>query len=70
MANTNETQPLADLRKEAVDHLDAIKGELDEATKDLDALEEIGIDTSRLREKVAWGYKARDVILKRFGRSS
>ena len=37
MANTNETQPLADLRKDAVDHLDAIKGELDEATKDLDA---------------------------------
>jgi len=70
MAKTNETQPLADLRQDAVDHLDAIKGELDEATKDLDALEEIGIDASRLREKIAWGYKARDVILKRFGRSS
>jgi len=70
MAKTNEPQPLADLRQDAVDHLESIKGELDEAGKDLDALEELGIDTSRLREKIAWGYKARDVILKRFGRSS
>ena len=70
MAKTNETPPLADLRQDAVDHLDKVKGELDEAAKDLDALEELGIDTSRLREKINWGYKARDVILKRFGRST
>lgn len=69
MANTNETKPLADLTKEAVDHLDAIKGELDEAQKDLDALKEIGIDVSRLEERIAWGNKAREIILKRFGRS-
>jgi len=68
MAKTREAPPLADLKQEAIEHLDAIKGELDEARKDLDALEEIGIDTSRLRERINWGYKAREVILKRYGR--
>jgi len=63
---TSETSPLADLREEAVGHLDAIKSELDEAQKDLDALEKIGMDVSRLRERVDWGYKARDIILDRF----
>ena len=64
--NTNNPAPLADLRDEAVDHLEAIKGELDEATKDLEALEKIGLDVSRLRERVDWGYKARDIIIDRF----
>jgi len=61
-----EVSPLADLRAETVGHLDAIKGELDEAQKDLEALEKIGMDVSRLRERIAWGYKAREVILERF----
>jgi len=65
--NTTEPDPLADIRKEAVDHLEAIGSELDEAEKDLDALEKIGVDTSRLRERIAWGRNARDVITKRFG---
>ena len=64
--NTNYAAPLADLKEEAVSHLDAIKGELDEAAKDLDALEKIGMDVSRMRERVDWGYKARDIILERF----
>jgi len=64
--NKNDAAPLSELRDEAVEHLDAIKGELDEATKDLDALEKIGLDVSRLRERVDWGNKARDIILERF----
>ena len=67
--NTKATPPLADLRQEAVEHLDAIKGELDEAEKDLDALEKIGLDVTRLRERVDWGKKARDIILERFGKT-
>jgi len=63
-----DAAPLADLREEAVAHLDAIKGELDEAQKDLDALEAIGLDISRLRERIEWGYKAREIILKRYGK--
>ena len=67
--NTKATPPLADLRQEAVEHLDAIKGELDEADKDLDALEKIGLDVTRLRERVDWGKKAREIILERFGKT-
>lgn len=71
MANSkdpaNRRTPLADLTDDSLRHLDSIKGELDTAAGDLDALEELGIDTSRLREKIAWGNKAREVILKRFG---
>ena len=62
------TAPLADLRDETVAHLDAIKAELDEADKDLNALDEIGLDVTRLRERVQWGRKAREVILKRFNK--
>ena len=74
MAAQNKTPgpeaPLAGLRSETIAHLDKIKGELDEAVKDLDALEEIGMDVSRLRERVNWGYKAREIILKRHGREA
>lgn len=62
-----EDEPLAELKQDTLDHLDSVKGELDRATADLDALEELGIDTSRLRAKIEWGHKAREVILKRFG---
>ncbi len=65
--NIPESNPLADLTKETLEHIEAIKGELDESSKGLDALEELGLDTSRLREKITWGYKAREVILKQFG---
>lgn len=65
--NIPDDEPLAQLEKETLDHLDSVKAELDRAIGDLDALEDIGIDTSRLREKINWGYKAREVILKRFG---
>ena len=65
-----EGAPFSALRDETIGHLDKIKGELDEAVKDLDALEEIGMDVSRLRERVNWGYKAREIILKRHGRKA
>ena len=60
-------EPLATLKEDTLEHLESVKAELDRAAADLDALEEIGIDTSRLREKINWGYKARSVILDRFG---
>lgn len=72
MAKSNnpikDPSPLARLTDETMGHMDGIKEELDEAAKGLEALESLGIDTSRLREKIDWGYKARDVILKTFGR--
>lgn len=60
-----EAKPLAELTAEARAHIEATKAEMDEADKDLDALEELGLDVSKLREKIAWGRKAREVILKR-----
>lgn len=62
-----DSDPLVDLSQDTLDHIEAIKKELDQASGDLDALETLGLDTSRLREKINWGYKARDVILARFG---
>lgn len=58
--------PLFDLTQDAMKHLDAMDGEIKECKKDLDALEEIGLDVSRLREKINWSEKAREIILKRF----
>lgn len=66
-ARIPDPEPLASLTKETLEHIDGIKAELDRATQDLESLEELGIDTSRLKEKIQWGYKARDVILKTFG---
>ncbi len=66
-APIKDPEPLASLTAETMGHMDGIKQELDEAVKGLEALESLGIDTSRLKEKINWGYKARDVILKTFG---
>jgi len=62
-----DPEPLASLTQDTMQHIDNIKAELDEASKALESLEELGLDTSRMREKINWGYKARDVILKTFG---
>jgi len=62
-----DPEPLASLSRDTLEHMEAIKSELEAAKKGLDALDELGIDTSRLREKINWGFKAREVILKQFG---
>ncbi len=59
-----EPSPLVELTEEAHKHLDAMKAEIDLAEKNLDGLEELGLDVSRLREKIAWAKKAREVVLK------
>jgi len=66
--SATDTPPLAELRADAVEHLNGIKAELDEATKDIEALEKLGMDVTRLRERVDWGLKAREIILERFGK--
>jgi len=58
--------PLHDLSAETIASLEAIKGELDTAMGDIAALEKIGMDVSRLKERLDWGYKAREIILERF----
>ena len=64
MPNT-EPAPLAELTAEAKKHIADMKGEIESAEADLDALEEIGLDVSVLREKAKWAKHAREVILKR-----
>ncbi len=63
-----EVEPLATLTQGTLDHLDNIIKELDQAKKGLDALESLGIDSSLLRDKIEWGYNARDIILKFYGK--
>ncbi len=62
-----DPEPLASLTQDTMQHIDNIKAELDKASKALESLEELGLDTSRMGEKINWGYKARGVILKTFG---
>jgi len=60
----SKTEPLASLTAEARENLDKVKGEIEASEKNLAALKELGIDVSRLEEKIAWAKQARDVILK------
>jgi len=62
--NPAEAAPLVELTEEARKHIDAMKAEIDASEKNLDGLEELGLDVSRLREKIDWARKAREVILK------
>jgi hypothetical protein len=61
-----EAAPLVDLRREAAENLNKIEADLAEAEKDLDALEKIGMDVTRLRERVEWAKNARKIIMERF----
>ena len=64
----DEINPLAELTQETLDHIADMRKHLDRATKDLDALGELGLDSSMLRQKIDWGHKAIEVILKSFGK--
>lgn len=61
-----EPPPLAELTKEARERIEAMGDELDRATADMEALEELGMDMSRLREHIEWSRHAREIVLKRF----
>lgn len=67
MAKQNN-DPLASLTKEARDELEKLGADIDKAEKELETFEELGVDTSRLREKINWARKARDLMLKNFTR--
>jgi len=62
-----KVDPLVTLTDEARSHLEGIKGEIEASEKNLDALQELGIDVSRLREKIDWAKRARETILKTMG---
>lgn len=56
--------PLVSLSKEARERLEAMGEDLTKSDALLDDLEGLGMDVTRLKENIAWGKKAREVILK------
>jgi hypothetical protein len=59
-----ERDPLFELNDEAKKHLEAIKGEIDRSEARLKDFEDLGFDTSRAKEILAWVKKARETVLK------
>lgn len=60
--------PLDSLKDEALGNLDAMKDELDKASERITAFEEMGMNVDSLKEKINWAYKARDILLKTYGK--
>ncbi len=60
-----EVDPLISLTDEAREHIEGLDKELTRVEGDLEAMEELGIDTSRLKERVDWARRARSIILER-----
>lgn len=60
-----EPDPLISLTDEARKHIEGLDSELTRVEGDLAAMEELGLDTSRLKERVEWARKARTIILER-----
>jgi hypothetical protein len=65
MATNDKVAPLSKLTTDAKKNLDDMKAQLDAAEVDLNDLDELGFDTTRLRERLDWGRKAHSVLSKR-----
>jgi len=63
MAKLND--PLVTLTADAKKEIDKLGADIERAKGDMEALKELGLDVSRLEEKIAWAKKAREVVLKR-----
>jgi len=59
--------PFLKLNDEALKHLDQVGKELDAAEAMFGDLDELGFETARVRERIAYGKKAREIILKHLG---
>jgi len=62
----SDPDPLVTLNEEALKHIENLQPEIDRVRGDLAAMEELELDTSRLKERVDWAEKARKIILERF----
>lgn len=56
--------PLVELTKEARAEIEKMGDDLDRAEAVFDDFEELGLDVSKVRERIAWSRKARDIVLK------
>lgn len=66
MAEEKNNEPLAALTDEARANLEKVKTEIEASEQALAALKELGVDVSRLEERITWAKKARETILKTF----
>ena len=63
-----EPDPLITLTEETRKEIEGYTPHIENAYKDLEALESLGMDTSRQREKLDWAAKAQKVILERLSK--
>ena len=63
MAELND--PLVTLTADAKKEIDKLGKDIERSEDDLKALEGLGLDVSRLRAKINWARKAREIVLKR-----
>ena len=63
MAEKND--PLVTLTADAKKEIDKLGKDIERSEGDMLALEELGLDVSRLRDKIEWARKAREIVLKR-----
>jgi len=62
----NESEPLVELTAEALKHIKGLDVEIERVKGDLKAMNELGLDTSKLQVHLDFAEKARKVILERF----
>ena len=63
MDKTND--PLVTLTADAKIEIEKLGKDIERSEGDMLALEELGLDVSRLRDKIQWARKAREIVLKR-----
>ena len=63
MADKND--PLVTLTADAKKEIDKLGKDLERSREDMKALKELGLDVSRLEDKIEWAEKARNIVLKR-----
>lgn len=56
--------PLVTLKKEAREKIEGMSKDIEASKSLLDALDGLGLDVTRDRERIEWAENARDVILK------
>ena len=60
-----KNDPLVTLTADAKIEIEKLGKDLERSEADMSALEELGLDVSRLRDKIEWAKKAREIVLKR-----
>jgi len=60
-----DIDPLISLNAEARKHIEDMGSHIEKSYGDLDAMDELGLESSKLRAMLDWTKKAREIILDR-----